>query len=38
MGAVPAPMGAAQFDKFWRSEIEYWKPIVLNPAIKLEQN
>ena len=38
MGAVPAPMGAAQLEKFWRSEIEYWRPIVLDPAIKLEQN
>jgi tripartite-type tricarboxylate transporter receptor subunit TctC len=36
MGAVPAPMGAAQLDKFWRSEIEYWRPIVLDPSIKLE--
>ena len=38
MGAVPAPMGAAQLEKFWKSEIEYWRPIVLDPAIKLEQN
>ena len=36
MGAVPAPMGAAQLEKFWKSEIEYWRPIVLNPAIKLD--
>ena len=35
MGAVPAPMGVAQFTKFWKSEVEYWRPIVLNPAIKL---
>lgn len=38
MGAVPAPMGVAQLDKFWKSEIEYWRPIVLDLAIKLEQN
>ena len=38
MGAVPAPMGVAQFTKFWKSEIEYWRPIVLNPAIKLDEN
>ena len=38
MGAVPAPMGAAELDKFWKSEIEYWRPIVLDPAIKLDQN
>lgn len=36
MGAVPAPMGAAQLEKFWKAEIEYWRPIVLDPAIKLE--
>jgi tripartite-type tricarboxylate transporter receptor subunit TctC len=38
LGAVPAPLGAVEFGKFWRSEIEYWRPIVLNPAIKLEEN
>jgi tripartite-type tricarboxylate transporter receptor subunit TctC len=38
MGAVPAPMGAAQLDKFWKSEIDYWRPIVLDPSIKLDQN
>lgn len=37
MGAVPAPMGAAQLEKFWKSEIEYWRPIVLDPSIKLDQ-
>lgn len=38
MGAVPAPMRGAQLDKFWKAEIEYWRRIVLDPAIKLEQN
>lgn len=38
MGAVPAPMGAAPFEKFWKAEIEYWRPIVLDPAIELEPN
>ncbi|MGZ5176257.1 MAG: Bug family tripartite tricarboxylate transporter substrate binding protein [Burkholderiales bacterium] len=36
MGAVPAPMGVAEFTRFWKGEIEYWRPVVLNPAIKLE--
>lgn len=35
MGAVAAPMGAVQFEKFWKAEIEYWRPIVLDPAIVL---
>jgi tripartite-type tricarboxylate transporter receptor subunit TctC len=36
MGAVPAPMGVAEFTRFWKGEIEYWRPVVLNPVIKLE--
>mgnify|MGYP001599382765 FL=1 len=38
MGAGPAPMGVAPFEKFWKAEIEYWRPIVLDPAIELEPN
>jgi hypothetical protein len=29
-------MGVAEFTRFWKGEIEYWRPVVLNPVIKLE--
>jgi len=34
LGAIPAPMGAAQLDKFWKAEFDYWRPVV--QGIKLE--
>jgi tripartite-type tricarboxylate transporter receptor subunit TctC len=34
LGAIPAPMGAAQLDKFWKSEFDYWGPVVR--SVKLD--
>ncbi|MBK8064329.1 MAG: tripartite tricarboxylate transporter substrate binding protein [Betaproteobacteria bacterium] len=34
LGAIPAPMGAAQLDKFWKAEFDYWRPVV--QSVKLD--
>jgi tripartite-type tricarboxylate transporter receptor subunit TctC len=34
LGALPAPMGAAQLDRFWKSEFDYWRPVV--QSVKLD--
>ena len=28
LGAIPAPMGVAQLDKFWKADFDYWRPVV----------
>ena len=33
-GAIPAPMGAAQLDKFWKADFDYWRPVV--QSVKLD--
>ena len=32
--AIPAPMGAAQLDKFWKADFDYWRPVV--QSVKLD--
>ena len=34
LGAIPAPMGAAQLDKFWKADFDYWRPVV--QSVKLD--
>jgi tripartite-type tricarboxylate transporter receptor subunit TctC len=28
LGAIPAAMGAAQLDRFWKADFDYWRPVV----------
>ena len=28
LGAIPAPMGAAQLERFWKADFDYWRPVV----------
>jgi tripartite-type tricarboxylate transporter receptor subunit TctC len=34
LGAIPAPMGAAQLDRFWKADFDYWRPVV--QSVRLE--
>jgi tripartite-type tricarboxylate transporter receptor subunit TctC len=34
LGAIPAPMGAAQLDRFWKADFDYWRPVV--QSVKLD--
>jgi len=34
LGAIPAPMGAAQLERFWKADFDYWRPVV--QSVKLE--
>lgn len=34
LGAIPAPMGATQLDKFWKADFDYWRPVV--QSVKLD--
>ena len=34
LGAIPAPMGTAQLDRFWKADFDYWRPVV--QSVKLE--
>ena len=34
LGAIPAPMGVAQLDKFWKADFDYWRPVV--QSVKLD--
>jgi tripartite-type tricarboxylate transporter receptor subunit TctC len=34
LGAIPAPMGAAQLEKFWKADFDYWRPVV--HSVKLD--
>jgi len=36
LGALPAPMGAAELDRFWKSEFEYWREAIKAANIKLD--
>jgi tripartite-type tricarboxylate transporter receptor subunit TctC len=36
LGTLPAPMGAEGFGAFWRSELEYWKPVVASTGLALD--
>lgn len=36
LGAVPAPMGAAELDRFWRAELAYWRRAIEGANLKLE--
>ncbi len=33
LGAIPAPMGAAQLDRFWKADFDYWRPVVQSVKI-----
>ena len=28
LGAIPAPMGAVQLERFWKADFDYWRPVV----------
>ena len=34
LGAIPAPMGAAQLERFWKADFDYWRPVV--QSVKLD--
>ncbi len=34
LGAIPAPMGATQLDRFWKADFDYWRPVVR--SVKLD--
>ncbi len=34
LGAIPAPMGVAQLDRFWKADFDYWRPVV--QSVKLD--
>ncbi len=36
LGALPAPMGAAELDRFWKSEFVYWREAIKAAKIKLD--
>jgi len=36
LGAIPAPMNAAQLDRFWKSEFDYWRNALRTANIKLD--
>jgi tripartite-type tricarboxylate transporter receptor subunit TctC len=36
LGAIPAPMNAAQLDRFWKSEFDYWRAALRTANIKLD--
>ena len=36
LGALPAPMGAAELDRFWKSEFEYWRAAIRAANLKLD--
>lgn len=36
MGVIPHPMGVAELDKHWKSEIEYWRPIIQAANLTLD--
>ena len=36
LGAIPAPMGAAGLDKFWKDEMAYWRNAIREANIKLD--
>ena len=36
LGAIPAPMGAAGLDKFWKDEMAYWRNAIREANVKLD--
>jgi tripartite-type tricarboxylate transporter receptor subunit TctC len=36
LGAVPAPMNAATFDAFWKSEFDFWRKAIVATNFKVE--
>ncbi len=36
LGALPAPMGSAELDRFWKSEFDYWREAIKAANIKLD--
>ncbi len=36
LGAIPAPMNAAELDRFWKSEFDYWRAALRTANITLE--
>lgn len=36
LGAIPAPMNAAQLDRFWKDEFTYWREALKTANIKLD--
>jgi tripartite-type tricarboxylate transporter receptor subunit TctC len=36
LGAIPQSMGVAELDKHWKSEIEYWRPIIQSANLSLD--
>lgn len=36
LGALPAPMGSAELDRFWRSEFDYWRGAINAAKLKLD--
>ena len=36
LGAIPVASSAEELDKFWKSEIEYWRPIVERLNLRLD--
>jgi tripartite-type tricarboxylate transporter receptor subunit TctC len=36
LGALPAPMPAAELDRFWKSEFDYWRGAIKAANLKLE--
>lgn len=36
LGAIPAPMSAAELDRFWKSEFDYWRAALRTANIKLD--
>ena len=36
LGAIPAPMNAAELDRFWKAEFEYWRGALRTANVKLD--
>jgi tripartite-type tricarboxylate transporter receptor subunit TctC len=36
LGAIPAPMGAAGLDAFWKSEMTYWRDAIRDANVQLD--
>lgn len=36
LGALPAPMGTAELERFWRSEFDYWRGAINAAKLKLD--
>jgi len=36
LGAIPAPMNAAELDRFWKAEFDYWREAIRTSGIKFD--